>query len=126
MHVGEKFKTRTRTFASEVIRLCGTLGNDHLGRLIRPQLLRAGTGVACNYRAVWRSRSSKEFASRLAVVIEEADEAEFWLDMLSAHVPSASTIAGSLQLEAAELRAMFVRSRSTVLESLREDRDGKG
>src|SRR5215467_533682 len=76
MHIGERLKARTQVFASQVVRLCLSMRRDDLVVLVRAQLLRAGTGVACNYRAACRSRSDKEFASRLAVAIEEADEAE--------------------------------------------------
>jgi N-carbamoylputrescine amidase len=69
-------------FALEIIDLCLSLGSDDLARLIRPQLLRSGTGVATGYRAACRSRSPREFASRMATVTEEADESELWLDIL--------------------------------------------
>jgi four helix bundle protein len=46
------------------------------------QLLRCGTSVAANYRAVCRSRSKDEFIARMGIVAEEADEAfcgsNFW------------------------------------------------
>jgi len=38
------------------------------------QLLRSGTSVAANYRAVCRARSRQEFLAKLSVVIEEADQ----------------------------------------------------
>lgn len=80
----ETLQGRTRRFALAVIDICMTLTSDELGRLVRPQLLRAGTGVAANYRAACRGRTPREFASRLAIVVEEADESELWLDILIA------------------------------------------
>ena len=46
------------------------------------QVLRSGTSVAANYRAVCRSRSRADFISKLAVVTEEVDETTFWLELL--------------------------------------------
>ncbi len=46
------------------------------------QLLRSATSVAANYRAACRARSQKEFFSKLSIVVEEADESLFWLEML--------------------------------------------
>ena len=46
------------------------------------QVLRAGTSVAANYRAVCRARSRAEFVSKMGVVVEEADKAVFWLEIL--------------------------------------------
>jgi len=38
--------------------------------------------VAANYRAACRARSGKEFFAKLCIVVEEADESEFWLEMI--------------------------------------------
>lgn len=46
------------------------------------QVLRAGTSVAANYRAACRSRSKAEFIAKIGVVVEEADETTFWLELL--------------------------------------------
>jgi 23S rRNA-intervening sequence protein len=46
------------------------------------QLLRSGTAVAANYRAACRARSRAEFAARLGIVVEEADETMLWLELL--------------------------------------------
>jgi len=45
-------------------------------------LLRSGTAVAANYRAVCRSSSQAEFISKINVVVEEADETMFWLELI--------------------------------------------
>lgn len=50
--------------------------------MIDNQILRSATGMAANYRAAGRSRSKAEFIARLGVVIEEADEKVFWLELL--------------------------------------------
>jgi len=78
----EQLKTRTRQFALDVVDVLMALRRDDFVEVVRPQLLRAGTGAATNYRAACRSRSDKEFASRLATVVEEVDEGELWLDFL--------------------------------------------
>ena len=48
---------------------------------MRGQLLRAGTGVAWNYRAACRGKSKADFIAKLGTVIEEADESDFWLEL---------------------------------------------
>ena len=114
----DELRTRTRAFALDVIDLCVHLGGDDLGRLVRPQLIRSGAGVASNNRAASRSRSLREFAARLAVVVEEADESELWLDILVARNVKHPMLP-QLRQEAIELRAIFSRSRATTLERLR-------
>jgi len=53
------------------------------GRAIGNQLVRSATSVGANYRAARRSRSCAEFASKLGVVAEEADESVYWLELIS-------------------------------------------
>ena len=47
------------------------------------QLLRSATSVAANYRAACRARSKAEFIAKLSIVVEEADEVLFWLELIS-------------------------------------------
>ena len=115
-------RARTRLFALDVIDLCLKLGSDDFGRLIRPQLLRAGTGLAANHRAASRCRSRREFVAKLSVVIEEADESELWLDFLETRRYGPPETVSRLRSEAQELRAIFAASRSTAIERLRKAR----
>ena len=121
----DTLKARTREFALDVIDLCLRFGSDDLGRLIRPQLLRSGTGVATNYRAACRGRSPREFASRLATVTEEADESEFWLDVLSVRKYGPQNVVAQLRREATELRAIFAAARATTLKRLKKRRKNR-
>lgn len=50
--------------------------------MLARQVLRSSTSVAANYRATGQARSKPEFIAKLAVVLEEADETVFWLEML--------------------------------------------
>jgi four helix bundle protein len=51
--------------------------------IIANQILRSSTSMAANYRAVGRARSKAEFIAKIGVVLEEADETVFWLEMLA-------------------------------------------
>jgi len=78
------------------------------------QLLRCGTSVAANYRAVCRARSKKEFISRIGVVVEEADEAVFWLEMLVGSGVFQAEKLEPLLKEARELTAIFTAAERTA------------
>ena len=106
----------------DVIDLCLSLGSSQLAHIVRPQLLRAGTGVAANHRAASHCRSRKEFVAKLSVVIEEADESELWLDVLETKRHGAPAEVKRLRQEAVELRAIFGKSRSTAAAKLRKKR----
>ena len=78
------------------------------------QMLRSGTAVAANYRAVCRARSRAEFVARMGVVVEEADETVFWLEMLiDAGIVPKPRLSGLLA-EANELLAIFAASQRTA------------
>jgi len=68
--------------------------------------------VAANYRAVCRARSKAEFVSTMGVVIEEADETLFWLEILVEG--NIATEARALIKEANELASIFIASRRTA------------
>jgi len=46
------------------------------------QLRRSSTSVAANHRAAGCARSRAEFAAKLSIALEEADETRFWLEHL--------------------------------------------
>ena len=82
-------------------------------------MLRSGTSVGANYRAVCRARSKKEFISKLGIVVEEADETVFWFELLveGGIVPQRKLEA--LLAEGNELLAMFAASIRTAKASVR-------
>ena len=79
----EVLKQRTKDFALRIIRLFQALPKTDEARIIGKQLLRSTTSVASNYRAACRARSDAEFFSKISIVVEEADETLFWLELLS-------------------------------------------
>jgi four helix bundle protein len=77
----EFLKARTKRFALDVLGFIDEWArrpsNDH----IACQLCKAATSVGANYRAACRGRSKAEFAAKIGVVLEEADESLFWLEI---------------------------------------------
>lgn len=108
---GEQFKKRTKDFALLVIRLYKTLPKDDLERTIGRQLLRSATSVAANYRAACRARSKREFFAKISIVLEEADESQFWLEVLEEGEIISAERLYLLKQEAGELVALLTRIR---------------
>jgi four helix bundle protein len=106
----EQLKARTKQFAIRIVRVFKSLPNNDEARIIRKQLLRAGTSVPANYRAVCRSRSKAEFISRMSVVVEEADETAFWLELLIETSVIPEIRLRDLFTKANELLAIFAAS----------------
>ena len=78
-----QLKNRTKEFAIEIVKLSELLPNKQIGWTITNQIIRSGTSVAANYRAVCRAKSDKDFISKMETVIEEADETLFWLELIN-------------------------------------------
>ena len=90
-------------------------------RELAKQLLRAGTAVAANYRACGRARSDKEFCSKVAIVLEEADESQLWLELLPEADPKIATDGHTALLaEASELTAIFTATYKTAKSNLKK------
>jgi len=107
-------KQRTKDLALRILRLCRSLPHSDEARILGNQLLRSSTSVGANYRAACRARSRAEFISKLGVVLEEADETVFWLELLSeANVFGTEKLDG-LTKEANELVSIFVASLCTA------------
>ena len=110
----EAMKARTKQFALRIVRLFRSLPRAEEARVIGKQLLRSGTSVGANYRAVCRARSKREFISKISVVVEEADESVFWLELLvEAEIMSKAKLA-ALHNEAEQLLAIFAASLRTA------------
>lgn len=78
----ENLKKRTKKFAVDVILFCDTLKSSKATPVITYQLIKAATSVGANYRAACRARSKAEFFSKVCIVVEEADESEYWLEVI--------------------------------------------
>lgn len=76
-------KNRTKKYAISVVKLIRSLPSNFEGNCIGKQLFRSVTSVAANYRAACRARSKAEFISKIGIVIEEADESVFWLELIT-------------------------------------------
>jgi four helix bundle protein len=110
----QQLKDRTKMFALRIIKMSDLLPRTRAANVITNQILRSATSMAANYRAVGRARSKAEFVAKIGVVLEEADETVFWLEMLrdSGIVPAEKM--GDLLGEANQLMLIFSASRRTA------------
>ena len=79
----EELKKRTRKFAVDIINFCDTLKDCKASSVITYQLVKSATSTGANYRAACRARSKPEFFSKICIVVEEADESEYWLEIIN-------------------------------------------
>ena len=106
----DELRQRTKQFAIRVVNVFRSLPRSPDAQTLGKQLLRSGTSVAANYRAVCRARSKAEFIAKMGVVVEEADESVFWLELLGETGIVRTERIASLLTEANELLAIFAAS----------------
>ena len=110
----EELIKRTKEFAHCCVKLAMTLPETALGGHIRGQVIRCSTSVAANYRATCLSQSKPSFTAKLSIVLEEADEAAFWLEFIIDEKLLKENLVKPLLQEAEELTKIFASSRKTA------------
>ena len=110
----EQMKARTKAFANRVVRLWESLPNNWVAKTLGSQLLRSGTSVGANYRAVCRAKSRPDFINKLRIVEEECDESLFWMELLADNGLVKAARLADLMQEADEILAIVVSSAKTA------------
>ena len=110
-----QMKNRTKQFALRILKMADALPTNRSGNAIANQVVRSGTSVAANYRALCRSKSRADFINKTSITEEEADETAFWLELiLDAGLLTATRVKPFLD-EADEITAILVASRKTAI-----------
>lgn len=107
-------KNRTKKIAVDTLRFCSKLPKEMEFQIIRGQLVRSGSSVGANYRAVCRAKSAADFIHKLSIVEEEADESAFWFEVLHDLGMTESSERTRLESEAIQLVAIMVSSKKTA------------
>lgn len=77
----EQFRGRTQQFAVQTLQFIGSVPFNTATKIMTCQLGKSGTSVGANFRAFCRGRSKNEKYSKICIVVEEADECIYWLDI---------------------------------------------
>jgi len=110
----EQLKQRTKAFSLRVVRFASSLPKDRVSDVFARQLVRCGTSVAANYRAACLARSRAEFAAKIGIVQEEADETLFWIEMAEEAGLVQGSLVKDLLAEGGEILAIIIASRKTA------------
>jgi len=109
-----ELKQRTMQFAVRILKFADALPNKPSGRTIANQVARSGTSVAANYRAALRAKSRADFINKITIVLEEADETGFWIELTELAGLLSTRRLAALHAEAEELTKIFNATRMTT------------
>jgi four helix bundle protein len=113
-----KLKQRTTAFAVDVIHFCESLLKNKASAVITYQLVKSATSTGANYRSACRARSKPEFLSKLCIVVEEADETEYWFEIINeANLASDTNELDRLIREANEITKIMTKAKDTAIKN---------
>lgn len=116
----EELKSRLKAMALRVIHLVQSLPKNLSANVIGKQLIRSATSVAANYRAACKARSTADFLNKLGIVEEEADETQFWIEMVIDSGLMKPHRVKDLLAEVKEITAIIAASRITLKKNQRQ------
>ncbi|HET8573894.1 MAG TPA: four helix bundle protein [Edaphocola sp.] len=110
-----ELQNRAKQFHINVIRLCESLPRNATGFETAKQIIRSAGSVGANYRATVRAKSTADFIYKIEIVLEEADETHYWLEVIKeAGLIQNNELLDSLIKEANELTAIFAATDKTT------------
>ena len=80
------------------------------------QLLRCGTSIGANTRESKNAQSRNDFLSKLCIALKEADETDYWLDLLHATNYIDNELFDSLERDCTEI----IKILTSIIKTLRE------
>jgi four helix bundle protein len=109
-----ELKKRTKIFALRVMKMVAVIPHGRAKDIIAKQILRSANSVGANYPSACRAQSRADFAAKMAIVGEEADETLYWLELLGESGLMKAERLKDLIKEADELVAIVTSSRKTA------------
>ena len=72
----------SKDFALRIIRLYNYLKEEKQVSVLSKQILRSGTSIGANVRESVNAQSRMDFINKLNIALKEANETEYWLELL--------------------------------------------
>lgn len=77
-------KDKSFTFAIDIVYLYKKLVNTDKEFIMSKQLLKSGTSIGANVREAEFAQSKLDFINKMSISLKEANETDYWLDLLHA------------------------------------------
>ena len=73
---------KSKEFAIAVVRLYQQISSDRKEFVLSRQFVKSGTSIGANVHEAVRAQSHADFISKMSIALKEAEETEYWLDLL--------------------------------------------
>lgn len=108
---------KSKAFAVRIIRMYQYLCEEKKEYVLSKQVLRSGTSIGANVREAKRAQSKPDFYAKLFISLKEAEETEYWLELLVETDYITKEMFDSIYEDNEELVKLLVSSTKTVKEN---------
>ena len=114
-NMGSILRDKSFAFAVSIIRLGDNLDASRQYTL-KDQIVRSGTSIGANVREAKNAQGPKDMISKLSIALKEADETEYWLDLLNESSKISQDEYSTMKSNLNEIISMLVSSIKTLKE----------
>lgn len=116
--LAESLKNRTKRLALDTLLLLDGIPYSSVSNVLVKQLTKSATSIGANYRSALRGKSKADFISKISIVVEEADEALYWLELLHETNRINGTEFEKLHKETSEILSIMSKTKSSTINNL--------
>jgi len=110
-------KDKSFDFALRIINLYKYLINEQKEFILSKQLLRSGTSIGALVREAEYAQSKADFLHKLTISLKEANETEYWLQLLNKSNYINDKMFNSIHKDIHELLKLLIASTKTIKEN---------
>ncbi len=112
--MGHIIRDRSFDFALRIIKLYSFLTDSKKEYVISKQILKSGTSIGANIREAHNAQSNSDFISKYSIALKEADETQYWIELLYASEFIDDNAYKSLNGDVNELISLLISSIKTA------------
>ena len=110
----QQLEDRTKRFAVAVFRMLKQIPYDISTKVIGFQLGKSASSIGANYREANRSESREDFVHKIGIVLKEASETLYWVQVLRDLYPEQFALK-DIEAETEEFVRLFQATRKSIL-----------
>ncbi|MBR3960465.1 MAG: four helix bundle protein [Bacteroidales bacterium] len=112
--MGHIIRDRSFDFALRIIKLYSFLTDSKKEYVLSKQILKSGTSIGANIREARNAQSNSDFISKYSIALKEADETQYWIELLYASEFIDDNAYKSLNDDINELISLLISSIKTA------------
>ena len=94
---------KDKTFALRIVKAYKFLSEQKKEFILSKQMLRSGTAVGAMIREAEQAESSADFVHKLSIALKEANETEYWIELLHQSGYLEKSVASSIKSDLTEI-----------------------